>query len=202
MSAKKYLTISLLATLLANISTIFAQNEAENDLSIISKEANPQFLIRTERDGKTKYVGCALPNLYFHKATSATPEEESLLPESEFTAKGGSDSIVEYYGYTFFLVQDKIIKACNETGNFKDQPDGLYTLSGFSHPLSLSPESFIGQEFATVTNHPFFEKDAALYNITIRILAPKKTEPVLSTEPTAAEENTLGQVQVLSNQFD
>lgn len=196
MSAKKYLVPTLIAALLANISTVFAQNKTKTDPASISKEANPQFLIRTERNGKTKYEGCALPNLYFHKATSTTPEGEPLPSESEFTTKGGGDNADEYYGYTFFLVQDEVIIACNESGSFKDQPEGIYMLSGFSYPLSFSPESFIGKEISIVENHTQFEKDPSMHRVAIRLLSPEKAKPNSSTEPEVSSEgNILGQIQ-------
>ncbi len=199
MSAKKYLTTTLLVSLLASFSSVFAQDEVANDSeTMASKKESPQFLVRTERNGKTKYVGCALPNLYFHKATALTPEEEFDQNESEFTEKGGTDSETEYYGYSFFLVQDSLIIACNESGDFNGQPEGLYTLSRFLFPLSISPESFNGKNIKTVENHPLFEKDPAFNNLIIRLLAPKIEDPTLSTEPVeiAPSENILGQIQV------
>jgi hypothetical protein len=197
MSAKKYLTTTLFVSLLASISSIFAQTESVDGSDLMkTNEETPQFLIRTEHHGKVKYVECALPNLYFHKATASTPEGEMAQNDAEFTAKGGTEVQDDYYGYVFFLVQDDIIIACNESGAFDDQPSGLYTLSRFTYPLSISPESFEGKNFNTVNNHPLFEKDKTLHNITIRLLAPKNDEPVLSTEPfNSSDDNILGQIQ-------
>ena len=195
MSAKKYLTTTMLA-IFASLSSIYAQEELAAN-SEDSFEEQPQFLVRTEQNGKVKYVECAMQNLYFHKATAATPKDTIHQPESEFTAKGGIETSDEYFAYAFFLVQDGVIKACNNSGTFDDQPDGLYKLSRFSYPISISPESFEGKEFNTVNNHPLFEKDPSLYNMTIRLFTPEKPEPVLSTELAELPEiNILGQVLI------
>ena len=146
MSAKNYLTTTLFVLLFVGTSSLFAQNDTENieDLKI-NKEDKPQFLIRTQRNGKVKYVECALPSRYFYQATTSVANE-SLQSTSEFTAKGGADAAEDYFGFTFFLVQDGVIKACNESGDFNGQPGGVYSISRFSHPLSISPESFAGAE--------------------------------------------------------
>ena len=196
MSANKYQTTTLLVLLMTSFFPLFSQNDVSIDNNIVSSsEENPQFLLRTEHNGKTKYVECAMQNVYFHKATVSTPEE-TIVQNSEFTAKGGESAEEDYFGYTFFLVQDGKIMACNESGIFRHQPGGRYTLSRFSHPLSISPKSFEGKEFNTIDNHPLFEKDDSLYNMTIRLSNPKNQEPVLSTEPAdPTEENILGQIQ-------
>jgi len=193
MSAKKHLTITIIVSLLTSSSLVFGQNEAAE--SSIINETTPQFLVRTEHNGKIKYVACALPNMYFHKATASFPNDTSDQKETEFTAKGGSDSASEYYGQAFFLVQDGVITACNESGDFNSQPEGLYALSRFSYPLSISPKSFEGKNINTVNNHPLFEKDPSIDNITIRLLAPKLQDSILSTEPVISiYKNSLGQI--------
>lgn len=197
MSAKKYLTSTLfLLSFLGSFST-FSQNElvAHNDLKI-NEEEPPQFLVRTKQNGKVKYVECALPNLYFHRATATISTDESVLKENEFTAKGGTELNESYFGYTFFLIQDGVIKACNETGDFKNLPGGVYTVARYSYPLSIAPESFNGKDFNTIENHPLFEKDANLQNFLVRLLGPKLTDPVLPKQPViSSEEIIFGLIQ-------
>ncbi len=196
MSAKTNQTFLLFAMLLASSSTTIAQNDTAGSETVDAETASPQFLIRAERNGKTKYEECALPNLYFHKATSATQTSNATADGQTTTAKGGADSSQEYYGYVFFLVKADTIIACNESGEFTDQSAGMYTLSGFTYPLSVSPGSFKGKNINTVANHPSFEADPAFKNVTIRLLPRKNSNNDLSTEPAASPDpNTLGQVR-------
>lgn len=197
MSAKTNLIFLLVAILLASFSTTIAQNDIAGSEDAEADSNSPQFLIRAERNGKTKYEECALPNLYFHKATSATQTSNATTDGQTTTAKGAADSSLEYYGYVFFLVKADTIVACNESGEFKDQSAGMYTLSGFSYPLSVSPESFKGKNINTVANHPSFEADPAFKNVIIRLLPEKKSNNDLSTEPaTSPDPNTLGQIRI------
>ena len=196
MSAKKYLTTTMLV-FFASISLLSAQDDLSNaSASTEDFENDPQFLLRTEHNGQVKYVECALQNRYFQQATTSTPID-STLEYSEFTAKGAVEPTEEYFSNVFFLVQEGIIVASNESGNFKNQPDGMYKLSRFSYPLSISPKSFEGKEFITVANHPLFEEDPTVQNINIRLYNPKKESPVLSKEPIHLldEEDILGQIQ-------
>jgi hypothetical protein len=198
MSAKKYLTTAMIVLILSSFSSLSAQDNTVSDSELTSSvEESSQFLIRTERNGKTKYVPCALPNMYFHQATASTGSDDTATKDhSEFTAKGGSNTSEEYYGYIFFLVQDGVIKASNESGDFNGEPGGLYTLSRFSYPLSIAPLNFKGKNINTIENHPLFEKDNSMSNMTIRLLSPVKAEPTLSTEPIdPSVENIMGQLQ-------
>jgi len=192
MSAKKQLTITIIVSLLTSFSLLFGQNITSE--SSFNNEKTPQFLVRTEQSGKIKYVECALPDLYFHKATSSFPNDTSSQSDTEFTAKGVSDTDFQYYGQVFFLVQDELIITCNESGDFNSQPEGIYMLSRFSYPLSISPKSFEGKNINTINNHPLFEKDLSINSIIIRLLAPKIPETILYNEPAISlSENTLGQ---------
>lgn len=196
MSAKKDLRTTLLTILLLmNFSLIFAQSKAASTADSTSRSVEKsQFLIRTEHNGKVKYVECALPNFYFHNATASFSGDSLAVDEvSEFTNKGGADD--GYHAFTFFLIKGDVIEACNAAGDFKNQPEGFYTLSRFSYPLSIRPEAFKGKNIETIENHPLFKKDALVDKVAVKLVTGIKAFPELLTKPISTSvENMLGQL--------
>ena len=69
MSANKYRITTLLVLIMTSFSPLFSQNDVSIDNNIVSSsEEDPQFLLRTEHNGKTKnqYIIQEQPHLFYN----------------------------------------------------------------------------------------------------------------------------------------